>query len=35
MQLANLQDVFAQLVQQEDTRVLARQLVEVMGVGDA
>ena len=35
MQLANLQDVFAQLVQQEDTRVLARQLVEVMRVGDA
>ena len=35
MQLANLQDVFAQLVQQEDTRVLARQLVDVMRVGDA
>jgi ABC-2 type transport system ATP-binding protein len=35
MQLANLQDVFAQLVKQEDTRVLARQLVDVMGVGDA
>ncbi len=35
MQLANLQDVFAQLVQQEDTRVLARQLVDVMTVGDA
>jgi ABC-2 type transport system ATP-binding protein len=35
MQLANLQDVFAQLVQQEDTRILARQLVDVMGVGDA
>ena len=35
MQLANLQDVFAQLVQQEDTRVLARQLVDVMGVRDA
>jgi ABC-2 type transport system ATP-binding protein len=35
MQLANLQDVFAQLVQQEDTRVLAQQLVEVMRVGDA
>jgi ABC-2 type transport system ATP-binding protein len=34
MQLANLQDVFAQLVQQEDTRVLARQLVEVMRVRD-
>jgi ABC-2 type transport system ATP-binding protein len=34
MQLANLQDVFAQLVQQEDTRVLARQLVKVMRVGD-
>ena len=35
MQLANLQDVFAQLVQREDTRVLARQLVDVMRVGDA
>jgi ABC-2 type transport system ATP-binding protein len=34
MQLASLQDVFAQLVQQEDTRVLARQLVDVMRVGD-
>jgi ABC-2 type transport system ATP-binding protein len=32
MQLANLQDVFAQLVQQEDTRVLARHLVDVMRV---
>jgi ABC-2 type transport system ATP-binding protein len=35
MQLPNLQDVFAQLVQQEDTRVLARQLVDVMRIGDA
>ncbi len=35
MRLANLQDVFAQLVQQEDTRVLARQLVDVMRVHDA
>src|ERR1700684_2207316 len=35
MQLANLQDVFAQLVQQEDTRVLARQLVDVMRLGNA
>jgi ABC-2 type transport system ATP-binding protein len=35
MQLANLQDVFAELVQQEDTRVLARQLVDVMGVRHA
>jgi ABC-2 type transport system ATP-binding protein len=35
MQLANLQDVFAQLVQQEDTRVLAQQLVDVMRVGNA
>jgi ABC-2 type transport system ATP-binding protein len=35
MHLANLQDVFAQLVQQEDTRVLARQLVDAMRVGDA
>ncbi len=35
MQLANLQDVFAQLVQQEDTRVLARQLVDVIGERDA
>ena len=32
---ADQQDVFAQLVQQEDTRVLARQLVDVMRVGDA
>ncbi len=30
MNLANLQDVFAQLVQQQDTKVLARELVEVM-----
>jgi len=34
MQLANLQDVFAQLVQQEDTRALARELVSVMKVVD-
>lgn len=30
MQLANLERVFAQLVQQQDTKVLARKLVEVM-----
>jgi ABC-2 type transport system ATP-binding protein len=35
MQLSSLQDVFAQLVQQEDTRVLARELVETMKAGDA
>ncbi len=35
MHLANLQDVFAQLVQQEDTRVLARELVAFMKVADA
>jgi ABC-2 type transport system ATP-binding protein len=34
MQLSSLQDVFAQLVQQEDTRVLARELVETMKVGN-
>jgi ABC-2 type transport system ATP-binding protein len=35
MQLANLQDVFAQLVQQEDTRALARELVGFMKALDA
>src|SRR5271163_3657886 len=30
MKLANLESVFAQLVQQKDTRALARQLIEVM-----
>jgi ABC-2 type transport system ATP-binding protein len=35
MRLTNLQDVFAQLVQQEDTKALAREMVEVMKVGDA
>lgn len=30
MQLANLESVFAQLVQQQDTRLVARELVEVM-----
>ena len=30
MQLANLESVFAQLVQQQDTRVVARELIEVM-----
>jgi len=30
MKLASLESVFAQLVRQKDTRVLARQLVEVM-----
>ena len=34
MQLSSLQDVFAQLVQQDDTRVLARELVETMKVGN-
>ncbi|HTU49073.1 MAG TPA: ABC transporter ATP-binding protein [Acidobacteriaceae bacterium] len=32
MQLASLESVFAQLVQQQDTRVLARELVEVMQI---
>lgn len=32
MHLANLESVFAQLVQQQDTRVVARELVEAMGV---
>lgn len=32
MDLANLERVFAQLVQQQDTKPLARELVEVMGV---
>jgi len=32
MKLANLESVFAQLVQQKDTRALARRLVEVMKV---
>ena len=35
MQLASLESVFAQLVQQQDTRVLARELVEVMQIGNA
>lgn len=34
MQLSSLQDVFAQLVQQDDTRVLARELVETMKAGN-
>lgn len=32
MRLASLENVFAQLVQQQDTRVLARELVEVMQI---
>jgi ABC-2 type transport system ATP-binding protein len=35
MQLSSLQDVFAQLVQQEDTKALARELVETMKAADA
>jgi ABC-2 type transport system ATP-binding protein len=35
MKLPNLQDVFAQLVQQEDTKALARKMVEVMKAPDA
>ena len=35
MQLASLQEVFAQLVQQEDTRTLARDLVQSMRITDA
>ncbi|MHB8303745.1 MAG: ABC transporter ATP-binding protein [Acidobacteriaceae bacterium] len=34
MELANLESVFAQLVQQQDTRVLARELVEVMKIAN-
>ena len=30
MHLSNLESVFAQLVEQEDTRILAQQMVEVM-----
>ncbi len=35
LHLANLESVFAQLVQQEDTRAMAQELVEVMAVHDA
>jgi ABC-2 type transport system ATP-binding protein len=35
MHLTSLHDVFAQLVQQDDTRVLARELVETMKAGNA
>jgi ABC-2 type transport system ATP-binding protein len=35
MKLSNLEGVFAQLVQQEDTTVLASQLVQIMKVGHA
>ncbi|MGC2511443.1 MAG: ABC transporter ATP-binding protein [Acidobacteriaceae bacterium] len=35
MQLASLESVFAQLVQQQDTKVVARELVEVMQIGNA
>jgi ABC-2 type transport system ATP-binding protein len=35
MQLGNLESVFAQLVRQQDTRMAARELVEVMGVNHA
>jgi ABC-2 type transport system ATP-binding protein len=35
MKLPNLQDVFAQLVHQEDTKALAREMVEVMKGPDA
>lgn len=35
MQLASLESVFAQLVQQQDTKVLARELVEVMQIENA
>jgi ABC-2 type transport system ATP-binding protein len=33
MKLPNLESVFAQLVQQQDTRTLAQQMVEVMKIG--
>jgi ABC-2 type transport system ATP-binding protein len=35
LQLANLESVFAQLVEQQDTMLLAKELVEVMGVRHA
>jgi ABC-2 type transport system ATP-binding protein len=35
MKLPNLQDVFAQLVKQEDTKALAHEMVEVMKVANA
>jgi len=35
LQLANLESVFAQLVEQQDTMLLAQELVEVMGVRHA
>jgi ABC-2 type transport system ATP-binding protein len=35
MHLSNLHDVFAQLVQQQDTRVLAQEMVEVMQIAHA
>lgn len=34
MELANLESVFAQLVEQQDTKVLARELVEVMKIAN-
>lgn len=34
MKLANLESVFAQLVEQQDTKVLARELVEVMQIAN-
>jgi len=33
MSLPNLESVFTQLVQQQDTRTLAQQMVEVMQIG--
>jgi len=35
MSLPNLESVFAQLVQQQDTRAVAEQMVEVMHLGHA
>jgi ABC-2 type transport system ATP-binding protein len=35
MSLPNLESVFAQLVQQQDTAAQARQIVEVMRIGHA
>jgi ABC-2 type transport system ATP-binding protein len=35
MHLSNLENVFAQLVQQQDTRVLAQEMVEVMQIAHA
>jgi ABC-2 type transport system ATP-binding protein len=35
MSLPNLESVFAQLVEQQDTHSIARQMVEVMHIADS